>query len=726
MAESEKGKWEDPFELWNVAVHASLLPTGKVLYWGRRCHPKGKPPPSMNQHFCNTYIWDPVTKTNKVTATQPTDKDGRDVNLFCSGHCFQPDGTLFVAGGHWIDGVGLRQACVYNPWNDTWTAQLPMIGGRWYPSCITLPDGRVFVISGASETQWQVENRSQIWHKDHWVSVAPKGGPLSLYPRLHLSPNGRIFTDGPQIQSQFLDVSAAGVDEFGKKLDGSVGAWSAGTNRAGAHREYAPSVMYDKGKIMFIGGGLDNKPFTGGPQDWDSGTLVEFIDLNKSSDPTKLEWKSSTAPNTSNMKFARQQHNATVLPDGKILVTGGTSGKGFNNLAFPVRIPELFDPTTSTDPTACKWTEMAEEKEIRCYHSISLLLPDGSVLSAGGGEYDSALDDSNNITTARLFKPPYFYKGIRPTIVTAPTDVEYNKEFPVTVATGNKIAKASWVRLGSVTHSNNFNQSLMFLATNQQGSTVKVTPPAGVNEAPPGHYMLFLLDNAGLPSEARIIKIGPVPPLPQEPATVPPKQTTTSRRVALSHAEIDEKIITKQDRPAVSVGITPLCYYGLGPCWGGAYDGLNQISDIDIVRPVPSQLDSVAFVYLKEDVLPDIDKWRSEFDSTANGSYVMRGIEMTLSGVVTKKHVDAEDQLTLSGTSTRPELVLKPFKPSSQILWDKDAKVQKPITDAEAGAYEELSKALAEHAEGLKVEVTGWLEKLGAGKFSLHVRKFEK
>ena len=130
-------------------------------------------------------------------------------------------------------------------------------------------------------------------------------------------------------------------------------------------------------------------------------------------------------------------------------------------------------------------------------------------------------------------------------------------------------------------------------------------------------------------------------------------------------------------------------------------------------------------VYLQQDILPDIDVWRSEFEKIANGSYVMRGIEMTLSDMVTKKQLGADEQLTLAGTSTRPELVLAPFQATSKIEWDMKAQAPRPISEAEAGAYTRLSAALADHPAGVTVQVTGRLQKHGANEFSLDVREFE-
>jgi hypothetical protein len=178
---------------------------------------------------------------------------------------------------------------------------------------------------------------------------------------VHLSPKGQIFMAGPLAQSLFLDVKDdKGVDI--KDNAGVVGTWTdAKTARGALFRDYAPSVMYDKGKIIYMGGGteIDDEAPT---------SRAEIIDLNED----KPKWK-----DTANMSIARKQFNATVLPDGTVLVTGGFSGGGFNNLATAVHKAE---------------TEMAAESFNRCYHSIALLLPDGRVLSAGGGEYGGVGD----------------------------------------------------------------------------------------------------------------------------------------------------------------------------------------------------------------------------------------------------------------------------------------------------------------------------------------------
>ena len=477
--------------------------------------------------------------------------------------------------------------------------------------------------------------------------------------------------------------------------------------------------------------------------DQTAATSAEFIDLNSTS-PT---WTM-----TNSMQFARKQFNATVLPDGTVLVTGGTRGGGFNNLSgkLPVHEAELWDPAKNTDedPKVNPWTTMAAENSDRCYHSIALLLPDGRVLSAGGGEWQNADEFDNdpkrvgpkqNLTDGQLFEPPYLFKGPRP-IISSPlkdgpvTEIEYNKPFSVTVGINDSILKVSLVRLGSVTHCCNMNQQLIFLEKGfaQSGSKVTLLAPENAEIAPPGHYMLFVLSKNGVPSEARIFKILPLPlPVPDKSSATTARvadvaqHTIVTRHLQPSLSEHNEKIIAEQDGLPVDIGITPLCPYGLGACWAGAHDALQKLSDVQAVQPVSNQEDSLASVYLRQDILPDIDVWRSEFAKVIHGGYIMRGIEITVSGKLIKRQSGAQEQITMASTSTRPQLVLAPFQPASQLKWDMAAKATRPITNTEAEAYHRLSATLTEQSTGVMMQVTGTLQKHGAGDFSLDVREFE-
>jgi hypothetical protein len=370
---------------------------------------------------------------------------------------------------------------------------------------------------------------------------------------------------------------------------------------------------------------------------------------------------------------------------------------------------------------------MAAEDVDRCYHSVALLLPDGRVLSAGGGEYapgNPALPNQPNPpgdshSDAQVLTPPYLLKGPRPVIASAPIEMAYGKSFDITVGANDDIAKVSWIRLGSVTHSCNQNQLLTFLTFTQTATKLTIQAPANANVAPPGHYMLFVLNKEGVPSIAHVAHISTqAPALAVHDAAFAMFRPTKAQTVDL--VAMDKQIAGAHPEPPVVVGISPSCPYGIGACWGGAFDALQQLTGIAEVRPLPDTADSTAFVYLKDDVLPEIDAWRDQFADVANGSYVMRGIEMTVAGEVT----DHFGLLTLAGNKTRPDLVLAPLQGPDKIQWDFTTRSNQPVTAEEAGAYTRLSAKLEAQSSGTQVQVTGPLKRDGS-EFFLEVREFK-
>jgi galactose oxidase len=291
-----------------------------------------------------------------------------------------------------------------------------MNNGRWYPTVVTLADGRALVLSGSFATgdgeNTQNNNIPQIWEGTWWRTLAafpgegpPNASPIELFPCVHVAPDGHVFMSGPTARSWFLDTEGAGN-------------WTAlagpGGIRDNARRDYAPSVMYDAGKIVYIGGGNNLAP----PQT--PTAAVEVIDL------AAPAWR-ATRP----IHFARRQHNATLLSDGTVLVTGGTRGEGFNDLTDgqPVHTAELWDPTTE------RWTILAAESMDGCYHSTAILLPDATVLSAGGGEFDIGDHTPNppkdTHRNAQIFRPPYLFGGARPEITSVPKTVADGETYEI-------------------------------------------------------------------------------------------------------------------------------------------------------------------------------------------------------------------------------------------------------------------------------------------------------
>ena len=148
---------------------------------------------------------------------------------------------------------------------------------------------------------------------------------------------------------------------------------------------------------------------------------------------------------------------------------------------------------------------MASMSVPRLYHSTALLLPDVRVVVAGGGRFGgTASDDKLN---AQIYSPPYLFKGTRPVITAAPTSIPYGSIFSVTTPDAARIALVSLLRMGSVTHHFNVDQRYVNLAFQPTGNVLNVEAPANSNLAPPGDYMVFIVDTSGVPSVAAIVKI---------------------------------------------------------------------------------------------------------------------------------------------------------------------------------------------------------------------------
>jgi galactose oxidase len=703
---ASRGEWGPVFALPNVAVHAHVLPNGLVLMWGRR----DKPDQSLDVHECTPFLWNPSTK--QVTNTpQPMLADGKTkINLFCSGHAFFPDGRLLVAGGHLKDSQGLDQATVYDPANNTWFPTALMNHGRWYPTATSLPDGSILVLSGSYLQNGQTPNNlvPQVWKNGTWTSIAglPGGDAFELYPRMHVASDGLVFMSGPLAQTWSLNIS-------------SGGHWTKVAKHNNGRRDYAPSVMYDVDKIIYIGGG--NEPNTHRPT-----AAAEIIDL-RASPPT---WHA-----TNPMHFPRRQHNATILPDGTVLVTGGTRGGGgpgpnlgFNDLGpgQPVHIAELWNPATG------QWTELAAEQVDRCYHATAVLLPDATVLSAGGGEYrpidglDLQNDPQDSHRDAQIISPPYLFKGARPKITSAPASVSYGETFQVGTAQPDDIGKVSWIRLSSVTHAVNMNQSINFLQSQVDAGGLRVTAPNSPNVCPPGHYMLFILSKQGVPSVAKIIQIKSPTRAPAAAApTAQPEIFSVSSVVSRPGAYLDAwarraLVVEAASGTAVVVGITGTCPYGIGACWGGAHEALRSLERVHNVDPIPDADNSTATVFLEDEGLPALDQWDEQFRSMVNGSYELRGVEVSLKG-----SIEARDgELFLDSGGRRPSVQLTPLAPADKIQWNRPAGTPKPLEPGEIVAYERLAAESRNVAGRRRVTVTGPLKLTDAG-YRLEVRLFK-
>ena len=213
------------------------------------------------------------------------------------------------------------------------------------------------------------------------------------------------------------------------------------------------------------------------------------------------------------MAYGRRQHNLTVLADGTVLATGGnSSGASLVDLDNGVYPAERWNPATG------QWQTLAAMQVTRQYHSTALLLPDGRVLSAGGGICGTCDRVGYLAKNAEVFSPPYLFKNDesgelapRPEITSAPDQMTYDAGYAFSVANAASISKVALVRLGAVTHSVNMEQRYVPLSFTADGETINATAPANANVAPPGIYMLFVIDANGVPSVAKMMRVGNEP-----------------------------------------------------------------------------------------------------------------------------------------------------------------------------------------------------------------------
>ncbi len=452
--EATFGQWASSRSTPVIGLHLSLLPSGNALMWGHGGEPQ---------------LWNPAggfTQVSNATCT-----DAATCELFCTGHTFLADGRLLVAGGHneaLGDNHGLRQASTFN--GAGWQALAPMAFMRWYPTLVTLENGDVVALSG-NQAPGQVATIPERFNGSTWTQLTGANLSIPLYPRAFVEPkNGHVFV--------------AGEGTVRVLNPGGVGTWALGPQKIVGGRSYGSAVMLDS-RVLYAGGG-------GGACPGIVERSAEIIDLAA---PAPA-WAA-----TGSMAIARRQTNLTILPDGSVLVTGGSSQCGFTTESGAVFTAELWHPVTG------QWTTLASAGVVRVYHSTTALLPDGRVLSTGSG-------DGGGVTqqfTHEIFSPPYLFKGSRPTYDLGSTSMRYGQPFSVTTPNAASIRKVTLIRLASSTHAFDMSQRLNTLAFTAaaDGQSLTLTPPPSGRIAPPGPYLLFILNDKGVPSVAQTVLLTP-------------------------------------------------------------------------------------------------------------------------------------------------------------------------------------------------------------------------
>jgi len=481
-----------------AAIHASLLPNGKILaIAGSGYHAATKDGPYEAK------IVDPNTGS-EVPYTFSED-------FFCIGHCHLANGNVLCAGGttkYDTDNPegrfqGLNSAYEFNVYTNSFEKVTSMAHGRWYPTLITLTDGKAWVVDGLDEFgirnalvevydpatkrfNIQYDPTSSITYCAGQTSTLPGAGtqcyggpnqgvspPLSLYPRAHLMPSGLILV--------------CGMDRPLYLVNPTTGAWTA-LGQTQFFREYGVSFLLplnntatERGRVLIAGGNI-NPVF---PQP--ATRTAEMIDFNAGT---------NTAPvvrNSASMNVGREFGMPIILPTGKLVVFGGTIA---NALDYN-HTPEIFDPVSET------WTTLPDANVSRTYHSIALLLLDGRVWVTSGTP-----DRISWEHRTEFYNPPYVFANNRPTINGRVRSAQYGGTINIPTANATDIASVSLVRLGSQTHHFDPNMRLVWLQIVRRDSTsIDVSAPINANIAPPGFYMIHVLNANEIPSVAQVIKI---------------------------------------------------------------------------------------------------------------------------------------------------------------------------------------------------------------------------
>lgn len=440
-----------------VGANAAVLNNGQVIFYYF---------PAAGTTNSTAMMLNPVTGVVTNVAL-PFSED-----IFCSGLTILANGDLMVTGGT-VEGyhVGVQNnrgtwnTNLFNPATNTWTAGEDMNYARWYPSSIELTDGTVLEVSGSNETGTIVQNVMETYDytTNWWTSLSSTANipnaDLQTYPRLTLLSSGNVL------------LSAPAHEDY--QFNPSTESWSFVAAMNFGFRYFAPHVLLPGTDQVMVAGGSATHLNGGGA----ATNTAEIIDMSQSTPAWAY---------TGSMNYARYNQNLVILADGTVLAVGGGGGGG--EYTNPVFSAELYNPATA------QWTVMAAQQIQRTYHSTAVLIPDGRVVSAGS-------DNGNrNELTYEIYSPPYLFNGPQPVISSAPTALNYGQSFTISTADASTITGVALVHPGATTHADDMDQRYVPLAFTVGTGVLTATAPANGSLAPPGYYMLVIVNSSGVPS----------------------------------------------------------------------------------------------------------------------------------------------------------------------------------------------------------------------------------
>lgn len=457
-------------------VHAAMLHTGKVLFI------------TADE---TTLLWNPDDSTpatfeDPVNQPHLTPNATEGYSVLCGGHSFLSDGRLLVAGG---GGYGphskARWGYKFDPTSRTWARTAgSMAHHRWYPTVLTLGDQRignsheVLVVCGHGGGDMEIYDEGS----DTFLEVTSgddKAFP-NLYPGLHLLPNSGIFYS----RTGWASAGPGGGSFTGDDQSAHFTLTGADTGVWNNIAPVSPS-MPDRTKGMSVMLLSNTPPYVRilvvGGADASSNNTYEIIDATSLSPATN--WGAAAAfPDSEHRSLA----SAVLLPDGNVFVCGG--------------IQRTNSPCALFNPQTNAWTALAALPSVRDYHSVALLLPSGQVMMAGW-----------NNTAIEIYNPPYMFGGTRPVISSAPSLVHHGQSFVIESLDAPSIVKVVLVRPMAVTHQTDTEQKVLempYIHDHANPNRLTLTAPHGGHPhslAQQGYYMMFAINNNGVPSVAKWI-----------------------------------------------------------------------------------------------------------------------------------------------------------------------------------------------------------------------------
>ncbi|KAI9845578.1 MAG: hypothetical protein M1837_004675 [Sclerophora amabilis] len=476
---TNKGQWSNTVDFPIVPAAAAILPSENVVLWSsyKATDFNG----GSGSGLTLTTTFNPATGAVPQRSVSNTRHD-----MFCPGLSMDFSGRAVVTGGN-----DAAKTSIYDLGSGGWSAAADMRIARGYQSQTTLSDGRIFTIGGSWSGARGGKNgevyspSANTWTLLSGCPVAPMltNDAEGIFRSdnhawLFGWKNGFVFQAGPSKAMNWYGTSGSGSRS------------SAGNRLNDPDSMDGNAVMYDavNGKILTVGGSPSY-------QYSDATKNAHVITIgNPGSQPTVTQ--------VSSMAYARAFHNSIVLPDGKVFVTGGQSYPIPFSDNTAIMIPELWNPATST------FTQMNPMAIPRTYHSVAILLPDATVLNAGGGLCGGC---ATNHLDGEIFVPPYLFRsdGTRATRprINSVSSGTVNVGGTITVTMDSAVTSFSLIRGSSSTHTVNTDQRRIPLTPTASGLTYTVTVPADAGVALPGYWMLFAINSAGVPSVARSITI---------------------------------------------------------------------------------------------------------------------------------------------------------------------------------------------------------------------------